>query len=83
MFNFKPSKDPSNGTKKQEIWHTHPENLELLAVKEMKPSYKWSYLQKNPVKNEKTVCLRNKNARKLETLNVFLRKLPRYERLHN
>ena len=21
--NFKPSKDPSNGTKKQEIWHTH------------------------------------------------------------
>ena len=34
--NFKPSKDPSNGTKKQEIWHTHPENLELLALKEMK-----------------------------------------------
>ena len=23
--NFKPSKDPLNGTKKQEMWHTHPE----------------------------------------------------------
>ena len=34
--NFKPSKDPLNGTKKQEIWHTYPENLELLALKEMK-----------------------------------------------
>ena len=34
--NFKPSKGPSNGTKKQEIWYTHPENLELLALKEMK-----------------------------------------------
>ena len=30
---FKLSKDTSNGTKKQEIWHTHPENLELLALK--------------------------------------------------
>ena len=27
--NFKTSKDPSNGTKIQEMWHTHPENLEL------------------------------------------------------
>ena len=27
--NFKPWKDPSSGTNKQEIWHTHPENLEL------------------------------------------------------
>ena len=34
--NFKHSKDPSNGTKKQETWHKHPENLELLALKEMK-----------------------------------------------
>ena len=34
--NFKPSEDPSNGTKKQEIWCTHPKNLELLALKETK-----------------------------------------------
>ena len=33
---FKSSKDPSNGTKKQEIWHTRPENLELLDLKEIK-----------------------------------------------
>ena len=35
-LNFRPSRDTSNGTKKQEIWQTHPENLELLALKEMK-----------------------------------------------
>ena len=29
-------KDPSKGMKEQEIWHTHPKNLELLALKEMK-----------------------------------------------
>ena len=34
--NFKPSKDPSNGTKKKEIWHTHPEKLEPLVLKEVK-----------------------------------------------
>ena len=34
--NFKPWKDSSKGTKKQEIWYTHPENLEHWALKEMK-----------------------------------------------
>ena len=35
--NFKPSKEPSNGTRnKKYIWHTHPENLEVLAIKEIK-----------------------------------------------
>ena len=33
---FEPWKDPSKRTKKQEIWHTHPESFELLALKEMK-----------------------------------------------
>ena len=33
---YKPIKDPSNGTKKQEIWHTHPKNLELLSLKKVK-----------------------------------------------
>ena len=28
--NFKPSKDPSNLKKKQELWHIHPENLKIL-----------------------------------------------------
>ena len=31
--NFKPWKDASKGINKQEIWHTHPKNLEILAVK--------------------------------------------------
>ena len=33
---FKPSRDHSKATRKHEIWHTHPENLELLVLKEMK-----------------------------------------------
>ena len=33
--NFKSWKDPSKETKKQEIWHTHPENLKLLDLKDM------------------------------------------------
>ena len=33
--NFKPWRDPSKATRKQEIWHTHPENLELLVLEEM------------------------------------------------
>ena len=27
-FNFKPWKNPSNGIKKQELWHAYPQNLE-------------------------------------------------------
>ena len=34
--NFKPWTDPWKETRKQEIWHTHPENLELLVLKEKK-----------------------------------------------
>ena len=35
-LNFKPWKDPSKGINKQEIWHTHPDILELLVLKGMK-----------------------------------------------
>ena len=34
--NFKPCRDPSKETRKQEIWHTHPENVIILVLKEMK-----------------------------------------------
>ena len=34
--NLKPWKDSSKGIIKKEIWYTHPENLELLGLKEMK-----------------------------------------------
>ena len=34
--NLKPWRDPSNGTNKQEIWHTHSENFEPLVLKKTK-----------------------------------------------
>ena len=34
--NSKHWKDASKGTEKHEIWYTHPENLGILALKEMK-----------------------------------------------
>ena len=33
---FKTLKRSFKGTKKQEIWHTNSENLEILAIKRMK-----------------------------------------------
>ena len=64
---------------RKKTWHIHPQNIELLALKEMKLvdflySYKCSYLRKTSVKDKKTVCLRNKKVHNLETLECILEK---------